>query len=129
MIYRMKNFNIFGVHWKIQLLGVGRGVLRNQYIGCGLPKKGGGLGQFADLKGGLARKRGGGLIPQCPLWKIILWEILLEKILSMRVLWEKHYLWEWLVIQVKNVHIRMFMKMTNYHITFSRIYYFNKGRF
>ena len=27
----------------------------------GLPKKGGGLGQFADLRGGgLARKRGGG---------------------------------------------------------------------
>ena len=30
----MKNFNIFGVHWKVRLLGgeVGR-VTKNQYIG------------------------------------------------------------------------------------------------
>ena len=38
-----------------------------------LKREGGGLGQFADLRGGLARKRGGGvfeggLIPQCTLW-------------------------------------------------------------
>ena len=30
MVLRMKNFNIFGVHWKIRLLG---GVLKNQYVG------------------------------------------------------------------------------------------------
>ena len=48
------------------------GVLKNQYIG-GLPKKGGGLGQFVDLRGGAWQERGGGvfegggLIPQCPL--------------------------------------------------------------
>ena len=35
---RIKNFNILGVHWKIRLLG--RGVWT------------GGLGQFADLRGG-----------------------------------------------------------------------------
>ena len=38
----------------------------------GLPKKGG-LGQFANLRVGLAKKRDGvlvGLIPQCALWVI-----------------------------------------------------------
>ena len=44
--------------------------MKDQYRG-GLPKKGG-LGQFVNLRGGLARKRGdgifdGGLIPQCTL--------------------------------------------------------------
>ena len=29
---RMKNFNIMGIHWKIQFLG-GMGVKKNQYIG------------------------------------------------------------------------------------------------
>ena len=33
--------------------------MKNQYIG-GIAKKGG-LGQFVDLRGGLARKRGGGV--------------------------------------------------------------------
>ena len=36
----MKNYNIFGVHWKIQLLG--RGFTKKQYRG--------GLGQFAGLR-------------------------------------------------------------------------------
>ena len=55
MVLRIKNFSIFGVHWKILLLG---GVTKNQYTG-GLPKKGG-LGEFVDSRGGgggLARKR------------------------------------------------------------------------
>ena len=57
MVLRIKNFSIFGVHWKILLLG---GVTKNQYTE-GLPKKGG-LGQFVDSRmggggGGLARKR------------------------------------------------------------------------
>ena len=54
MVLRTKNFNIFGVHWKIRLLGgyLGKPI----YIGR-LPKKGG-LGQFVGLGGGLARKRG-----------------------------------------------------------------------
>ena len=57
--------------------GRGReGVTKNQYIYIyihrdDLPEKGG-LGQFADLRGGLAQKEGvvflrGGLIPQCTL--------------------------------------------------------------
>ena len=67
---RMKNFDIFGVPWKIWLLG-GWGSQKT-YIEGGFPKKGGGggLGQFADLRGGLGKKdRGsvyeGGLIPWC----------------------------------------------------------------
>ena len=70
---RMKNFNIMGVHWKIQFLSVGK---KKQYIYIcryreDLPEKEG-LGQFADLRGGLAEKEGvvflrGGLIPQCTL--------------------------------------------------------------
>ena len=46
----MKNFNIYGVHWKIQFLG-GGGLMKNQYRGGGFPKKGD-LGQFANLIGG-----------------------------------------------------------------------------
>ena len=55
----MKNFNIFGVHWKIWFLG-GRVSRKTNIEGGGLPKKSG-LGQFADLRGGLARKRGSGV--------------------------------------------------------------------
>ena len=58
----MKNFNILGVHWKIQLLGWGGGggFTKKQYRDGGLPKKGG-LGQFADLGvgWGLDKKEGG----------------------------------------------------------------------
>ena len=54
MVLRMKNSNIFGVHWKIRLLG---GVTKNQYRG-GLPKKGE-TWTVCQFKGGLARKRGG----------------------------------------------------------------------
>ena len=45
---------------------VGGGFTNTQYRGEDCLKKGG-LGQFADLRGGLARKRGGGgeLIPKC----------------------------------------------------------------
>ena len=70
----MENFNIFGVHGKIQVLG-GWWCTKNQYIG-GIALKGmGGLGQFADLGGGGTWQErgggifegglGGGLIPQC----------------------------------------------------------------
>ena len=54
----MKNFNIFGFFEKFRFLGV---VMINQYRG-GLHKKGGVLGQFADLRGegeGLGKKEGG----------------------------------------------------------------------
>ena len=37
MVLRMKNFNIFGVHWKIQLLGVGS--WKTNIEEGGLPKK------------------------------------------------------------------------------------------
>ena len=67
MVLRMKNFNIFGVQWKIRLLWGGGSWKTN--IWGGLPKKGG-LGQFVDLRGDLARKRvvvflreGGGWYP------------------------------------------------------------------
>ena len=59
MGWKMKNSNIFGVHWKIRGLG-GREVHEKPiYRGDWLLK--GGLGQFADLRGmgGLARKREG----------------------------------------------------------------------
>ena len=57
----MKNFHIFGVHGKIRVLEgefTKNNVLegRSQYIG-GIAKKGW-LGQFSDLRGGFARKRG-----------------------------------------------------------------------
>ena len=35
-----------------------KGVLKNQYVGGDCLKRGGGLGQFVDLRGVLARKRG-----------------------------------------------------------------------
>ena len=67
----MKNFNIFGVRGKIWVLGGGRVHKKLTYRGDSLKR---GLVQFADLRGGLARKRrvvflrGGGLIPQCTRW-------------------------------------------------------------
>ena len=55
---RMENFNIFGVHWKIGFLGGGEGGGSwKTNIEGGLPKKVR-LGQFADLREDLARKRG-----------------------------------------------------------------------
>ena len=42
MVWRMKSFNIFGVHWKIRLLGEGGGGGHEKLIyRGGLPKKGG----------------------------------------------------------------------------------------
>ena len=50
---KMKNLNIIRVHWKTRFLGGGL-LTRKQYIGGKRLKKPGwgGLGQFADLKGG-----------------------------------------------------------------------------
>ena len=45
MVLRMKNFNIWGF-------------TKNQYKGGSCLKKGGGLGQFADLRGRLGKKEG-----------------------------------------------------------------------
>ena len=56
MVLRMKNFNIFGIHWKIRFLGGG---LEKWYVG-GIAKKGV-LGQFVDLRGGAWQERGGGV--------------------------------------------------------------------
>ena len=61
---RMKIYNIFGVHWKTQLLG--RVQVKQIYRGDCL-KKGrgvGGFGLFADLRGsrgGACQERGGGV--------------------------------------------------------------------
>ena len=52
---RMKNFNIMGVHWKIQFSRVG--FTKNQYIEGIAWKEG--LGQFSDLRKSLAKKREG----------------------------------------------------------------------
>ena len=51
-----ENFNVFGVHGKIQVLE--GGFSKNQYIWGDCLKRGGGLGQFADLRGGLGKKEG-----------------------------------------------------------------------
>ena len=60
MVLRMKNFNIFGDHRKIQLLGGGRS--RKTNIEEGLPKRGRRLGEFADLRGArLGKKVEGGV--------------------------------------------------------------------
>ena len=61
-----------GVHWKIRFLKDG---VYKKLIYRGELCKTGGLGQFADLMGDLARKREGvflrgELIPQCTLWII-----------------------------------------------------------
>ena len=59
MVLRMKNFNILGVHWRIQLLGGGGSQKTN--IDGGLPKSGGGgvwtVCQFSE--GGLGKKEWG----------------------------------------------------------------------
>ena len=55
MILRMKNFNILGVHLKIQLLG--GGVTTNQYRGGDCLKEGAWTVYRFQGRGGLARKR------------------------------------------------------------------------
>ena len=52
----MKNFNIFGVHWKIRFLGEGR-FTKNQYRG-GIAWRGR-LGQFSGLMKGAWQEKGG----------------------------------------------------------------------
>ena len=57
MELRMKNFNVFGVHWKIRFLGGGGGSRKTNI-------EGGLLGQFADLRvrgWGLGKKEGDGV--------------------------------------------------------------------
>ena len=54
---RMKNLNILGVHGKIRVLE-GQFHEKPIYRGDCLKRGGGGFEQFADLRGGLARKRG-----------------------------------------------------------------------
>ena len=53
MLLRMKNFNIFGVHWKIRLL---EGFRKNQYSEGDCLKRG--AWTVCPFKGCLARKRG-----------------------------------------------------------------------
>ena len=71
MVLKMKNFNILGVHWTIRLLGGGGELTKNQYrVGIAWKE---GLGQFANLGGGLGKKEWvvflrGVLILQCTLW-------------------------------------------------------------
>ena len=63
-----------GVHWKIQVLGR---FTKKQYIRGELPKggRGGGLGQSADLRGGLAKKGWGGVFEEVdtPMHTIVRW--------------------------------------------------------
>ena len=70
MVLRIKNFNIFGAHWKIGLL---TGCSRKINIEGGRLPKRAGLGLFANLRGGLGKKEGvvflrGVLRPKCTLW-------------------------------------------------------------
>ena len=74
---RMKILNIMGVHWKFRFLeGLGgKGVHENPICRGEFSKKGWGLGLFANLSEGLAKKREGwcfwgGLIPQWTLWHV-----------------------------------------------------------
>ena len=56
MVLRMKNFDLFGFHWKMWVLG-GGGFTKNQCRG-GFPKKGGGAWTVCRFKGGgITRKR------------------------------------------------------------------------
>ena len=57
MGWRMKNFNILGVHRKIQVLE--RVHEKSIYRGDCLKREG--LGQFVDLRGGAWQERGGGV--------------------------------------------------------------------
>ena len=55
MVLKMKNFNILGVHWKVQLLG---GFMKNQYRGWDCLKRGGGAWTVCRfIREGLARKK------------------------------------------------------------------------
>ena len=56
MVLRMKNFDIFGVHWKIQLLG--KVHEKPIYRGDCLKK---GLGQFVNLRGWAWQEWGSGV--------------------------------------------------------------------
>ena len=72
MVLRIKNCNILGVHWKIQLFGDSSQKIN---IESGDSLKKGGLGQFVNLRGALAKKMewcfcGVGVIPQCTLFTI-----------------------------------------------------------
>ena len=59
MVLRMKNFDILGVHWKIQLLvGGGGGVHKKPIYRGDCWKGGGGLGQFDNLRGAWQEKWG-----------------------------------------------------------------------
>ena len=60
MVLRMKIFNITGVHWKIRFLGAARKkeIYRGNCLKVGGEGGRGGLGQFADLRGDLAKKGG-----------------------------------------------------------------------
>ena len=66
----MKNFNIMGVTRKIRLFGTQKAIYRGNFL-----KRG--LGQFADLRGGLAEKSGGHVFEredtQCTLWYSVKW--------------------------------------------------------
>ena len=67
MVLRIKNFNIFWVHWKIQLLRGGGRFTKNQYRSGGLPEKGGRLRQFVDLRGAW-QERGGSVFEEEGSW-------------------------------------------------------------
>ena len=87
MWFRMENFSIIGVPWKIWFL---KGVTKNQYVWKG------GLGQFANLRKGLAKKRvfgyfEGGLIPQCTVYDksfLSIFHKMLSKIFCSKICWQ-----------------------------------------
>ena len=56
----MKNFNVFGVHWKIRFLG---GLMKNQYRGGNCLKRGGGAWTVCRFRGsgGVGKKEEDGV--------------------------------------------------------------------
>ena len=68
MVFRMKNLDILGVHWKIWFFG--QEFAKNQYRAGGCLKVGGGTWKVCIFKGeGLARKIGLWYLTQCTLCK------------------------------------------------------------
>ena len=67
----MKNFNNFGVHWKIQFLA-GGGFTKKQYRGGDCLKRGAWT-VFRFKEEGACQGRGGLMIPQCTLCSEKIW--------------------------------------------------------
>ena len=114
MALRMKNFNIFRVHWKIRLLGEGSRKINLE--GGGLHKKG--AWTVCWFKGGLGKKEGsgifeGGLIPQCTLWVVKNLKKNLFFISEMTRIW---WILIWALKSIKTLHFDWFLFCKVYNV-------------